>query len=154
MAQANVKLTVDASQATRALKGVQAQTTGLQNNLGRLKAAFAGVAFTAVAKQAVSTASNFQALQLRMKVLTSELVEFAQAQELVAKAQDKFKDDRERGHYMPLVNTINLYDEGVPKGGDPEPKDAQKPTETPPVAPSGGRPLGVSNSKTFSKNIL
>ena len=90
MAQANVKLTVDASQATRALKGVQAQSTGLQNNLGRLKAAFAGVAITAVAKQAVSTASNFQALQLRMKVLTSEFGEFAQAQELVAKAQDKF----------------------------------------------------------------
>jgi tape measure domain-containing protein len=90
VAQANVKLTVDASQATRALKGVQAQTTGLQNNLGRLKAAFAGVAFTAIAKQAVTTASDFQALQLRMKVLTSEFGEFAGAQELVAKAQDKF----------------------------------------------------------------
>jgi len=90
VAQANVKLTVDASQATRALKGVQAQTTGLQNNLGKLKAAFAGVAFTAVARQAVNTASNFQALQLRMKVLTSEFGEFAQAQELVRKAQDKF----------------------------------------------------------------
>ena len=90
MAQANVKLTVDASQATRALKGVQTQTSALQNNLGRLKAAFAGVAFTAVAKQAVSAASNFQALQLRMKVLTSEFGEFAQAQELVRKAQDQF----------------------------------------------------------------
>jgi len=90
VAQANVKLTVDASQATRALKGVQAQSTGLQNNLGRLKAAFAGVAFTAVARQAVNTASNFQALQLRMKVLTSEFGEFAQAQELVRKAQDRF----------------------------------------------------------------
>ena len=90
MAQANVKLTVDASQATRALKGVQAQSTGLQNNLGKLKAAFAGIALTAVARQAVSTASDFQALQLRMKVLTSEFGEFAQAQELVAKAQDRF----------------------------------------------------------------
>jgi len=90
VAQANVKLTVDASQATRALKGVQAQSTGLQNQLGKLKAAFAGVALTAVARQAVNTASNFQALQLRMKVLTSEFGEFAQAQELVAKAQDKF----------------------------------------------------------------
>ena len=78
------------------------------------------------------------------------------------KAQDKFKDDRERGHYMPLVNTINLYDqeEGEEvgektkspqeKGGDPEPKDAQKR-----ISPSGGRPLGVSNSKNFSKkNII
>ena len=90
MAQANVKLTVDASQATRALKGVQTQTSALQNNLGRLKAAFAGVALTAVARQAVTTASDFQALQLRMKVLTSEFGEFAGAQELVAKAQDKF----------------------------------------------------------------
>jgi len=90
VAQANVKLTVDASQATRALKGVQAQSTGLQNNLGKLKAAFAGVALTAVARQAVSTASDFQALQLRMKVLTSEFGEFAQAQELVRKAQDRF----------------------------------------------------------------
>ena len=90
MAQANVKLTVDASQATRALKGVQAQSTGLQNNLGKLKAAFAGIAFTAVARQAVTTASDFQALQLRMKVLTSEFGEFAGAQELVRKAQDRF----------------------------------------------------------------
>ena len=90
MAQANVKLTVDASQATRALKGVQAQSTGLQNNLGKRKAAFAGVALTAVARQAVNTASDFQALQLRMKVLTSEFGEFAGAQELVRKAQDKF----------------------------------------------------------------
>jgi len=90
VAQANVKLTVDASQATRALKGVQAQSTGLQNNLGRLKAAFAGIALTAVARQATVTASNFQALQLRLKVLTSEFGEFAGAQELITKAQDRF----------------------------------------------------------------
>ena len=90
MAQANVKLTVDATQAQRALKGVQAQSVGLQNQLGKLKAAFAGIAFTAVARQATATASNFQALQLRMQVLTSEFGEFAQAQELVRKAQDKF----------------------------------------------------------------
>ena len=90
MAQANVKLTVDASQATRALKGVQAQSTGLQNQLGRLKAAFAGIAVGVVAKQAVSAASDFQALQLRMKVLTSEFGEFEKAQDLVRKAQDRF----------------------------------------------------------------
>ena len=50
---------------------------------------------------------------------------------------------------MPLVNTINLYDESTPQGGDPEPKDAQKP-----VSPSGGRPIGVSNSKAFSKKNI
>ena len=90
MAQANVKLTVDASQATRALKGVQTQSTALEKNLGRLKAAFAGVAIVGIGKQAVSTASDFQALQLRMKVLTSEFGEFAAAQELVRKAQHRF----------------------------------------------------------------
>ena len=90
MAQANVKLTVDASQATRALKGVQAQSTGLQKSFGVLRNAIAGVAVGALAKQAVGAASNFQALQLRMKVLTSEFGEFAGAQELVRKAQDRF----------------------------------------------------------------
>jgi len=72
-------------------------------------------------------------------------------------AQDKFKDEREKGHYLPLVNSINLFDkeEGQQqepikeKGGDPEPKDAEKP-----ISPSGGRPIGVSNSKTFSKKNI
>ena len=90
MAQANVKLTVDASQATRALQGVQNRTTQLNGGLNRLKTAIAGVGLTVLARQAVGTASNFQALQLRMKVLTSEFGEFAGAQELVRKAQDRF----------------------------------------------------------------
>ena len=73
-------------------------------------------------------------------------------------AQDKFKDEREKGHYLPLVNSINLYDseEEAPQekppqkgGGDPEPKDAQKI-----ISPSGGRPVGVSNSNTFSKKNI
>ena len=65
-------------------------------------------------------------------------------------AQDKFKEEREKGHYMPLVNSVNLFDQGEETGADPEPKDAQKP-----ISPSGGRPMGVSNSKVFSKkNII
>ena len=64
MAQANVKLTVDASQATRALKGVQAQSTGLQNQLGKLKAAFAGIAVTAVAKQLFQPLQTFRLYSL------------------------------------------------------------------------------------------
>jgi hypothetical protein len=64
-------------------------------------------------------------------------------------AQEKFRDDREKGHYMPLVNSINLYNESTPEGGDPEPKDAQKP-----ISPSGGRPIGVSNSSYSKKNIV
>ena len=42
MAQANVKLTVDASQATRALRGVNNQTKNLQSSFGFLKSAVAG----------------------------------------------------------------------------------------------------------------
>ena len=90
MAQANVKLTVDASQATRALQGVQNKTTKLQSAFGGLKTAIAGIGLTVLTKQAVGTASNFQALQLRMKVLTSEFGEFAAVQDLVTKAQDRF----------------------------------------------------------------
>jgi len=90
VAQANVKLTVDASQATRALQGVQNKTTKLQSAFGGLKTAIAGIGLTVLTKQAVGTASNFQALQLRMKVLTSEFGEFAAVQDLVTKAQDRF----------------------------------------------------------------
>ena len=90
MAQANVKLTVDGSQATRALQGVQNKTTKLQSAFGGLKTAIAGIGLTVLTKQAVGTASNFQALQLRMKVLTSEFGEFAAVQDLVTKAQDRF----------------------------------------------------------------
>jgi len=61
-------------------------------------------------------------------------------------AQTKFVDDREKGHYMPLVNTINLYNEA--NDDAPEPKQDQ------PVSPSGGRPIGVSNSSYSKKNIV
>ena len=90
MAQANVKLIVDASNAQKALRGVQKQTNQLHNSFGGLKTAIAGIGFTLLAKQTISTTSNFQALQIRMKVLTSEFGEFAGAQDLVRKAQDKF----------------------------------------------------------------
>ncbi len=62
-------------------------------------------------------------------------------------AQTKFIDDREKGHYMPLVNTINVYDD---KDSSPEPKKE----EGQPISPSGGRPIGVSNSSYSKKNIV
>ena len=61
-------------------------------------------------------------------------------------AQTKFVDDREKGHYMPLVNTINLYNE--------QNDDAPEPKQDQPVSPSGGRPIGVSNSSYSKKNIV
>ena len=90
MAQANVKLTVDATSATRALNGVQNQSNQLQKSFGGLKTAIAGIGFTVLAKNVISTTANFKTLQLRMKGLTSEYGEFSQVQELVTKAQDKF----------------------------------------------------------------
>jgi tape measure domain-containing protein len=90
VAQANVKLTVDATQAQRALKGVQAQSVGLQNQLGKLKAAFAGIAFTAIAKQSIQTAANFEKLNVRLGLLTKASGTFARSQEIAAEAQKSF----------------------------------------------------------------
>jgi hypothetical protein len=63
------------------------------------------------------------------------------------KAQEQFKDQREDGHYMPLVNTINLYQDEQDSGEPSKPEAA-------PIAPSGGRPMGVSNSKFSKKHIV
>ena len=90
MAEAVVKLRVEAGSATRALQGVQNQTNKLQKSFGGLRTAIAGIGIGLLAKQTVSASANFQALQIRMRVLTSEFGEFAQVQELVTKAQDKF----------------------------------------------------------------
>jgi len=90
VAQANVKLTVDATSATRALQGVQNQTNKLRDSFGGIKTAIAGIGFTLLAKNTVKQTVNFQTLQIRMKALTSEYGEFEQVQQLVTKAQDRF----------------------------------------------------------------
>jgi len=64
-------------------------------------------------------------------------------------AQSKFVADREKGHYMPLVNTINLYDDD-----DSSPPTEKKEEETKPISPSGGRPLGRSDASYSKKNII
>jgi hypothetical protein len=66
--------------------------------------------------------------------------------EAMQEAQEKFKEQREEGYYMPLVNSINLYQE------EQEEEVAPK-QEAAPISPSGGRPMGVSNS-SFSKNKI
>jgi len=90
VAESIVKLRVDATGATSALKGVQNQSNKLQQSFGGLQTAIAGLGIGLLAKQTVSTTANFQALQIRMKVLTSEFGEFAEVQKLVSKAQDQF----------------------------------------------------------------
>ena len=90
MAQANVKLTVDASQATRALKGVQQQSSGLQRAFNGLKTAIVGVGVTALARQAVLTSANFEKLNVRLGLLTKASGTFAKSQEIAAEAQKLF----------------------------------------------------------------
>ena len=90
MAQANVKLTVDASQATRALQSVQTKTTKLQGAFGALKTAVVGIGFTALASQAVKTATNFEKLNVRLGLLTKASGTFAASQKIAADAQKAF----------------------------------------------------------------
>jgi tape measure domain-containing protein len=90
VAQANVKLTVDASQATRALKGVQQQSSGLERAFGGLKSAILGVGVTALARQAILTSANFEKLNVRLGLLTKASGTFAKSQEIAAEAQKLF----------------------------------------------------------------
>jgi len=90
VAQANVKLTVDATNATRALQGVQNKTNRLQQAFGGLRTAIAGVGVTVLAKQAVQTASNFEKLNVRLGLLTKANGTFAKSQQIAADAQKAF----------------------------------------------------------------
>ena len=90
MAQANVKLTVDATSATRALQGVQNQSNQLQKAFGGLKTALLGIGFVAVAKNIVSTTVEYQKLEQRLKVLTATNGQYAESVELARQAQIKF----------------------------------------------------------------
>ena len=90
MAQANVKLTVDATNATRALQGVQNKTNALQKSFGGLKTAIGGVGITLLARQAVRTSANFDKLNVRLGLLTKASGTFARSQEIAANAQKAF----------------------------------------------------------------
>ena len=84
--------------------------------------------------------------------------DFPDSEEL-KKAQETFKDAREEGYYMPLVNSINIYqgeEAEVETSGD-DSQNAEEGRDNSPTnpSPSGGRPVGVSNSTHYSKaNII
>jgi len=90
VAQANVKLTVNATQATSALKGVQNQTKQTNAGINKLKTAIAGIGIGVLAKQAISTSANFEKLNVRLGLLTKASGTFARSQELAAQAQRAF----------------------------------------------------------------
>ena len=90
MAQANVKLTVDASGATRALKNVQTQTSKLQSAFGGLRTALAFGGLTFLAKNAVTTSTNFERLNVRLGLLTKASGTFTKSTKIAADAQKAF----------------------------------------------------------------
>ena len=90
MAQSNVKLTVDGSQATRALGQVQNKTQALTGAVNTLRNAFLGIGATAVVSQVVKQATSFEKLNVRLKLLTKSQGTYAESLELVEQAQKKF----------------------------------------------------------------
>ena len=90
MAEAVVRLKVDATNANKALAGVQQRTNKLQGAFGGLKTAIAGIGIGLLAKQAVQVSSNFDKLNVRLGLLTKQSGTFAKSQQIAADAQKAF----------------------------------------------------------------
>ena len=90
MAEAVVRLRIDASGATRALNGVQAQTNKLQSAFGGLRTALGGIGLTVLARNAIRTSTSFEKLNVRLGLLTKASGTFARSQEIAAEAQKAF----------------------------------------------------------------
>mgnify|MGYP003132157417 CR=1 FL=1 len=90
MAEAVVRLRVDASGANRALSGVQNRTNALQKSFGGLRTAIGGIGITLLARNAVKTSTSFEKLNVRLKLLTKASGTFAKSQKVAADAQKAF----------------------------------------------------------------
>ena len=90
MAESVVTLRVDASGATRALKGVQNRTNALERSFGGLKTAIGGVGIGLLARQAVRTSINFDKLNIRLGLLTKATGDFSAAQKIATDGQKLF----------------------------------------------------------------
>ena len=90
MAEAVVRLRVDASGATRALNGVQNQTIKLQNSFSGLRNAIAATGIVIIGRQAVKTSANFEKLKVRLGLLTKESGSFAKSLQIATDAQKAF----------------------------------------------------------------
>ena len=90
MAEAVVRLRVDASGATRALNGVQNQTNKLQKSFNGLRTAISVAGITLIGRQAVRTSANFEKLNVRLRLLTKASGSFAKSQKIAADAQKAF----------------------------------------------------------------
>ena len=85
-----VRLRVDASGATRALNGVQNSTNKLQRSFGGLQTAIFASGIGLIGRQAVKASSNFDKLNVRLRLLTKQSGSFAKSQKIAADAQKAF----------------------------------------------------------------
>ena len=90
MAQANVRLTVDASGATRALQGVQNKTNQLQRAFGGLRTAIGGIGLTLLARKTILASTTFDKLNQRLKIITKDNGSYSDSLKLAEQAQSKF----------------------------------------------------------------
>ena len=90
MARSNVELTVNASQAQRALSQVNRQTTALTGAVNKLKSAFIGIGAAAVIRQTVKQSTSLEKLKLRLGLLTKENGNYEKSLKLVERAQKDF----------------------------------------------------------------
>ena len=90
MAQANVKLSVDATGAIRSLEGVQNRTNRLQNSFNGLRNAIAATGVVLIGRQAVNTSANFERLRVRLGLLTKESGSFGKSLKIATDAQKAF----------------------------------------------------------------
>tara|TARA_R100001129_G_scaffold66553_1_gene45431 strand:+ start:179 stop:2008 length:1830 start_codon:yes stop_codon:yes gene_type:complete len=90
VAEAVVRLKVDASGATRALDGVQNRTNKLQGSFNGLRNAIAATGLVVLGRQAVNTSANFEKLNVRLGLLTKASGSFAASQKIATDAQKAF----------------------------------------------------------------
>jgi len=90
VAEAVVRLRVDASGATRALNGVQSQTNKLQSSFNGLRNAIAVTGIAVIGRQAVNTSATFEKLNVRLGLLTKSGSDFAKSQKIATDAQKAF----------------------------------------------------------------
>lgn len=90
MAVSNVEIRVNANNAVAQLSRLNGAAGTTASTFSRLQSAVAGIGIGLFVKSAIQAGAASNALATRLKLVTSEYGEYAQAQELVAKAQKTF----------------------------------------------------------------
>ena len=90
MAEAVVRLRVDASGASEALDKIGKKTNSLQGKFNNLRNAIAATGIVLLGRQAINTSANFEKLNVRLGLLTKQSGTFAKSQQIAADAQKAF----------------------------------------------------------------